>query len=272
MELWLGALTQGIAFAALSLAVFVSYRVLKFPDISVDGTFTLGATILATCLGASISPWVSLAAAFGAGVFGGLVTGLIHVGFRVNDLLSGIITMTLLYSVNLRVMGRSNLPVAAALAPDVSGTLVVIAGLLGGTAILLCCFFRTEIGLGLRAVGENPEMAAANGIAVGGYKVLGLAIANGLAALSGALIAQLNGFADITMGIGALVTGIAGLMIGERLIPTRSVWLAVTGALVGSVTFRLLIAGALSLGLNPVDLRAVTAVLVLLALAIGRRR
>jgi putative ABC transport system permease protein len=264
MELWIGAITQGAAYALLALAVFLSFRVLRFPDISVDGTFTSGAAIFGVLVAQNLNLWLALGVAFLVGAVGGAITGLIHTRLNINDLLSGIITMTALYSINLRVMGRSNLPVSGA---ELGYTIFGIALL---AVAFLWWFLRTDYGLALRAVGDNPEMSAAQGISVRNLKTVGLSLSNGFAALGGAVIAQYNGFADITMGIGALVTGMAGVMIGERFMPPKSVLFAVGGALVGSVVFRLLIAGALQAGMNPIDLKLITAVFVLIALALPR--
>jgi putative ABC transport system permease protein len=285
LGLWIGAATQGLAYAFLAWAALLSLRVLRFADISVDGTFTTGGAVAALLLLRGQSPLVACSLAIVAGLAGGAITGLIHTKLGINDLLSGILVMTGLYSVNLHVMGRSNMPLldaktvvdlADGLGLKLDSTwapLAVFLALALVFRLLLVALLKTDYGLALRATGDGPAMVPAQSVNTDLVKIVGLALANGMAALSGALIAQYQGFVDIAMGIGSLVTGIAGVVIGERLLGVRGVAWNLTSALVGAIVFRLLIAGALRVGLNPVDLKLATAVLVLVALSLpGLRR
>jgi len=293
MTLLLGALTIGLILSLLAMGVMVSFRIFSVPDITTDGSITLGAAVAATLITAGVPPFLATLAALAAGFLAGATTGVIHTKFRIDALLSGILVMTALYSINLRIMGRSNIPLMS------NGTLASEAGALGvrffgsdrvlvmGWSIsssdiavlfgaLMCAvigaaavylFFRTEIGTAMRATGDNAQMVRAMGANVEVYRIFGLATANGLIALSGALLAQYQGFSDAQMGIGMVVWGLASVIIGEALTgDTRSLGLTLTGAIFGSVLFRLLVAIALRWGLNPNDLKLITAVFVFLAL------
>ena len=288
MNFWIEAVTQGLAYAFLAWAAVLSLRVLRFADISVDGTFTTGASVAAIMLLRGDSPVLACGLAIVAGMIGGAITGLLHTKLGINDLLSGILVMTGLYSVNLHVMDRrSNLSLLDAKTiidtargmglrlDDTLGPFAVFLVIVVAFRFLLVALLRTDYGLALRATGDGPQMVTAQSVHTDMVKIVGLAIANGLAALSGALMAQYQGFVDIAGGIGSLVTGIAGVVIGERILGVRGVGWNITSAVIGAVTYRLLIAGAIRLGLNPVDLKLATAVLVIVALslpALKRRR
>jgi putative tryptophan/tyrosine transport system permease protein len=288
MGMWLSAVVQGLAYAALAWGVYLSSRVLRFADISADGTFPLGAAVVATLLSRGVAPVPATLAALLAGMTAGFVTGTLHTRLRVSDLLSGILVMTALYSVNLHVMGRSNIslldtPTLASearpfLPASVQGSEDLVFGVvflllvvvLGG---LLTWYLRTDFGMAMRAVGDNPAMIRAQGVNERRMIELGLALANGLVALSGALIAQHQGFADVGMGVGTLVTGLAAVIIGETLMPHKTrVWLTMMLVAVGAIGFRVLVALALRVGLNPIDLKLLTAIFVLAALALPRLR
>ena len=288
MTLVLGAWTIGLILSLLAFGVYISFRIFRFSDITVDGSITLGAAVAAVLLLAGTNPVVASAAAFCAGLAAGATTGILHTKFRINPLLSGILVMTALYSVNLHVMGKSNVPLLSAhtLASGVEGllgdasldvlgwevasqevaALVVVLVVVAVVAGLLYAFFRTNVGTAMRATGQNPQMSQALGVNVGNATIAGLALANGLVALSGALLAQYQGFADVQMGIGMVVWGLASVIIGEALVGTQQLGLVITGAVMGSVLFRLLVAGALRAGLDPNDLKLVTAVFVFAAL------
>jgi putative ABC transport system permease protein len=293
MTLLLGALTIGLILSLLALGVFISFRIFNFADITADGSVTLGASVAAVLLAGGTSPLLATTAGFLAGMAAGATTGILHTRFGINGLLSGILVMTALYSVNLHVMGKSNLPLlstttlateAETLAGMVLGNVAELdvfgwevaprdaAVLLGAfaiiafTASLLYAFLRTDLGTAIRATGNNPQMIRALGVDVGNMIVLGLAISNGLIALAGALLAQYQGFADVQMGIGMVVWGLASVIIGEALVGSTHLGLVIAGAVMGSVLFRLLIAIALRAGLNPNDLKMVTAIFVFLAL------
>ncbi|MDX2081751.1 MAG: hypothetical protein SFU53_13285 [Terrimicrobiaceae bacterium] len=292
MTLLIGALTIGLILALLAVGVMVTFRIFGMADITTDGSITLGAAIAATLIVAGWNPWAATAVATAGGFLAGTVTGVIHTRFKIDSLLSGILVMTALYSINLHIMGRSNVPLMGAhtLASeagragevlagpgrvDVFGWMVAPADLavLAGSFLiavivgfLVYFFFKTEAGTAMRATGDNAQMVTALGGNVANYKLFGLALANGLVALSGALLAQYQGFADAQMGIGMIVWGLASVIIGEALTGSRSLGLAIAGAVIGSVLFRLLVAIALRWGLNPNDLKLITAVFVFAAL------
>ena len=280
--LWLGAITQGLGYVFLAWGIYLSLRVLDFADITVDGSFTLGGAVAATLIVRGVHPVPAVMAAILAAALAGAVTGFIHTRFDITDLLAGILTMTALYSINLHVMGRSNVSL---LRERTLITLLKDTGLplsddwlVFGLFLLLTIicklgldwFLRTDFGMAMRATGDNPLMITAQGVDTRRMKVMGLALANGLVGLAGALIAQYQGFADVGMGIGSLVAGIAAVIIGETLTGRRSPPWIVAGVAVGSAVFRLLIALALQVGLNPIDLKLVTAVFVFAALALPR--
>ena len=284
MTLLLGALTIGLILSLLALGVFISFRIFSFPDITADGSVTLGASVTAILLVNGVHPLLATGAGFCAGMLAGALTGILHTRFKINGLLSGILVMTALYSVNLHVMGKSNLPLLSTrtLATEAEGLATFV---LGGTteigvlgwevsprdaavlilvfaaivvaAGLLYAFFRTNLGTAMRATGNNDQMIRALGVNVGNMIVLGLAVSNGLIALAGSLLAQYQGFADVQMGIGMVVWGLASVIIGEALVGTQQLGLVIAGAVMGSVLFRLLIAIALRAGLNPNDLKLI---------------
>lgn len=294
MLLLVGALTIGLILALLALGVFISFRIFEFPDITADGSITLGAGVAAVLLVGGADPLTATATAFGAGVIAGATTGIIHTRFGINKLLSGILVMTALYSINLHIMGRSNVPVldeatvassAERLATRVAGGPVMtvfgwdvstrdagmlLVALLAAVVVaaLLYLFFRTNLGTAMQAAGDNAQMIRALGVNVENMIVMGLALSNGLIALSGALLAQYQGFADIQMGIGMVVWGLASIIIGEALVGTRQLGFLITGAVMGSVLFRLLVAIALRGGLDPNDLKLITAAFVFAALVL----
>lgn len=295
MTLLIGALTVGLILSLLALGVFISFRIFEFSDITADGSITLGAAVAAVLLINGVHPLAATGAAFLAGAVAGSVTGIIHTRFGINRLLSGILVMTALYSINLHVMGRSNVPLleVRTLAPQVEHVLAWVSGSSGDlrvwgwdvtmrdaamlllalatvavVGVLIYMFFRTNLGTAMQAAGDNAQMIRALGVNVENMVVLGLAVSNGLVALSGALLAQYQGFADVQMGIGMIVWGLASIIIGEALVGSRQLGLIITGAVMGSVLFRLLVAIALRGGLNPNDLKLVTAVFVFLALVL----
>ena len=295
MTLLIGALTMGLLLSLLALGVFISFRIFEFPDITAEGSITLGAALASVLLVHGTHPVLATAAALGAGALAGGVTGVIHTRFGINKLLSGILVMTALYSVNLHVMGKSNVPLLsertmATLAENAAtsvrgsatdftvwgwsvgvrdgGMLVAALVVVSCAGVLLYAFFKTNLGTAMQAAGDNPQMIRALGVNVDNMIVLGLALSNGLIALSGALLAQYQGFADVQMGIGMVVWGLASIIIGEALVGVRQLGFIITGAVLGSVLFRLLVAIALRGGLNPNDLKLVTAVFVFAALVL----
>ncbi|HPA18391.1 MAG TPA: ABC transporter permease [Verrucomicrobiae bacterium] len=294
MTLMLGALTIGLILSLLAMGIFISFRVFEIADITVDGSITLGAALCAVLLVRGVNPALAMAASFLAGTVAGTITGVLQARFKINPLLSGILVMTALYSVNLHIMGRSNIPLLTAEnvttwadrwsqallgVADVNvfgwmvagrdlGILALVLGIVTMVGVALYGFLRTEVGTAMRAAGDNPQMIRALGVDVESYRILGLALSNGLVAWSGALLAQYQGFADAQMGIGMVVWGLASVIIGESLTGSRSLGLAIYGAIAGSVLFRLLVAMALRWGLNPNDLKIVTALFVFGALVL----
>jgi putative ABC transport system permease protein len=295
MTLMLGALTLGLIMSLIALGVYVSFRIFGLADITVDGSLTFGAAVSAVLIVVhGVNPALATAAGFAAGVVAGCATGLLQTRFRIDPLLSGILVMTALYSVNLRVMGRSNIPFLGAttlgtwserlarrwLGPGdvllfgwvVNGQdlvlLVLIGGIVGLAAGALYWFFRTDIGTAMRASGDNAQMIRALGANVEAYRVVGLALSNGLVGLAGSLWAQYQSFADAQMGIGMIVWGLASVIIGQALTGAPSLGYAIVGTVLGSVLFRLLVAIALGFGLNPNDLKLITALFVFVALVL----
>lgn len=280
---------QGLLFAFLGFGVLITFRFFRFPDLTAEGSYPLGGAVVAALLVQGINPFLATALATLAGAAAGLTTALVHTKLRINNIIAGIIVMTALYTVNLRVMGRANISlltapsvfgdVAAAFTaagiPVRDGTLntifvtLVLALALGAA---LAWFMRTDLGLAVRATGENETMIRALGVNTDVTKAIGLAISNAAIALSGALVAQNHGFADIGMGIGILVTGAAAVLIGQAIFGDGSIERWIAAALVGVLLYRLLVAGALRLGMQPVDLKLITAVLLLAALALPQLR
>ena len=293
MSLLLGAFIIGLILALVALGVFISFRIYHFPDMTAEGSITLGAAVAAALLVTGHSPMYATLAAAGAGAVAGLITGVLHTRFKINALLSGIIVMTALYSVNLHVMGKSNVPLmnvttfadqAAGIAAQFGTDKVLLLGreaavrdltLLGLSlglvvlvGVLLYAFFRTHLGLAMRATGDNDQMVRALGSSDGALLTGGLALSNALVAMAGALLAQYQGFADAQMGIGMLVWGLASVIIGEALVGTNRFGYLLAGAVFGSILFRLLVAVALRWGLDPNDLKLITAVFVFAALVL----
>jgi putative ABC transport system permease protein len=291
VSLVFATLAIGLVFAILAFGVYLSFHVYRIPDITADGSFPLGAAVTARLLKDGHDPLSATAAGAACGALAGAITGLIHTRFRINALLSGILVMTALYSVSLRVMGSSNLSISGSTlftpfdraVRSVWGDQVVVAGrevpatdvaalatcgvLAGALAVALILFLKTELGTAMRATGDNARMLRALGTSTDRMIVCGLAISNALVALAGSLFAQMQGFADAQMGIGVIVFGLASVILGQTLVgTTRSVSLGVIGALMGAVLFRLLVAIAIRLGLEANDLKLVTAVVVLLAI------
>jgi len=293
VNLLIGALTLGLIFSLLALGVYVSFRIFKIPDITAEGSITLGGAVAAALIIQGVGPVEATLAAVLAGFLAGAATGTMATKLAIQPLLAGILSMTALYSVNLRVMGRSNIPIVqettlatyaerlggwiwgAETSIDVLGwsvatrdasILVSILLLVVLVGLLLNWFFRTEIGSAMRASGDNPQMVSALGVSVDRLTIFGLALSNGLIALSGALLAQVQGFADVQMGIGIIALGLASVIIGEALVGSASLGFMFCGAVMGSLLFRLLVAIALRGGLNPNDLKLITALFVLLAL------
>ncbi len=280
---FLGAIEIGLVFGLVAIGVFLSFRVLSFPDLTVDGSFPLGAAATAALIVGGVDPYVATVLAVGAGALAGLVTAGLNLRFGILHLLASILTMIALYSINLRIMGRPNVALIGEptvltpfqgqgvaniyLQPLVAG--VVVAGAAG----LIVRFLASDYGLAMRATGSNPRMARAQGVDTTRSIYVGMALSNALVALAGALFAQMNGFADVTMGTGTIVVGLAAVIVGEAIVGTRSIALWVAACVAGSVIYRLAVALALNaglLGLSASDLNLITAALVAVALILPR--
>lgn len=282
---FMGAIEIGLIYALVALGVFLSFRVLNFPDLTVDGSFPLGAAVAATAIVSGVNPFLATLIAILAGAAAGLVTAFLNLRFQILHLLASILTMIALFSINLRIMGRPNVPLIGE--PSVISPFTVLelrpvylkplilAVLIALIAWLLARFLSSHYGLALRATGVNPKNARAQGVATAGATYTGMALSNGLVGLAGALFAQTNGFADVTIGTGTIVVGLAAVIVGETLVPGRGVVIAVLACVVGSLLYRIAVAFALNadaLGLEASDLNLVTAVLVALALILPRWR
>ena len=278
------AAEQGFAYGIAALGVFITYGILRFPDLTVDGSFVTGAAIASSLLtSAGVDPFLTLAVAFGAGCVAGAVTGLLHTRLGITDLLAGVLSMIMLYSINLRIMGKPSISLLRVTTlPDVVekalsplggvAILIVLAGIALLIKFALDAFFRTEFGLALRATGDNEAMIVAHGVNTKSMKVFGLALSNGLVALSGALVAQYSGFADVGMGIGTIVTGLAAVIVGGSLLRSRRIGWMTASVLVGSLVYRVAVMFALRygylVGFQASDLKLVTSLIVIIALVI----
>ena len=277
----LGAIEIGLIFALAALGVYISFRLLRFPDLPVDGSFPLGGAVCAVMIVAGFNPWIATLGATLAGAAAGLVTGWLNVKLKIMDLLASILMMTALYSINLRVMNGPNVPLIAEptlftqLQPDSMADYVlrplVLLVIVVLAKLLLDWFFATERGLAIRATGSNARMARAQGINTGAMVLLGMAISNALVGLAGALFVQTQGGADISMGIGTIVIGLAAVIVGESILPSRRIIWATLAVVLGAIVYRFFIAAALNsdfIGLKAQDLNLITAVLVTLALVL----
>lgn len=280
----ISTLTQGALYSLVAFGVYISYSVLNFPDLSVDGTFPLGAALTAGLLLRGANPWAALAAAMAAGMLAGAFTGVVHVVFRVRDLLSGIITQTALFSVNLLINGTSNVALERSAKTifqmgDVLGgmslgtrRLIVALAIALTVKLLLDLYFRTKSGLLLRAVGDNAALVTALGKNMGAVEILGLALSNGLVALAGGIVCQADRSFTSTMGAGQVVFGLASVIIGISLFRKASFVRATTAVLVGSILYKACIQAAMQLGFQPFMLKFVTAMLFLLVLVLSGRK
>ncbi|MFC2081845.1 ABC transporter permease [Candidatus Bipolaricaulota bacterium] len=282
--LWIHAIEQGLAYGIAALGVFLTYRILRFPDLTVDGSFVTGAAIASVLLVRyGFDPFSVLLLAFVAGAIAGLITGLLNTRLGITSLLAGVLTMIMLYSINLRIMGRPNMSllridtatriVKAVWTPLGSFAVLAFIGILTlGIKFLLDGFLRTELGFALRATGDSEAMITAQGVNTNTMKILGLALSNGLVALSGALVAQYSGFADVGMGLGTIVTGLAAVIIGGTLIRSSRVGWMTLSVLLGSLIYRVAVILALRygyvVGFQASDLKLITALLVILALVV----
>ncbi len=286
MAVLLGILQEGLVYAIMALGVYITYRILDFPDLSVDGTFPLGAAITATLILAGVNPVLTLFVSFFIGALAGTVTGLIHVKLKVRDLLSGIIVMTALYSINLRIAGKANLPIFSkdsifenewinnTFSNELSNYVMVFILLVIViiVKILLDLYLKTKSGFLLKAVGDNETLVTSLAKNKGSVKILGLAIANAFAALAGSVYCQMNGYFEISIGTGTIVIGLASVIIGMNLFRNVKFVKPTTAVIVGSILYKACVAIAISSGLTASDLKLVTSVLFLIILVISGKK
>lgn len=288
LDMLLSSTTQGLIWAIMAIGIYLMYRILDIADLSAEGTFPLGAAMCAHLIFSGINPFLATAAAMVVGTIAGFVSGFLHTKLKIPALLTGILTMTGLYSINLRIMGKGNLSllvgengeptvtiigqakefVSGIGLPEMYGVLLV--GLIVVTIVIaiLYFFFNTEIGLSIRATGDNPEMSEANTISVDKMKIIGYMISNSLIALSGALMAQVNGYADISMGVGTIVIGLASIIIGEVFFKNLSFTARLVTIVLGAIIYRFIIALVLDIPwFDPQDLKIFSAILLTLALS-----
>lgn len=276
-----GAVEIGLIFALVALGVYISFRLLRFPDLTVDGSFPLGGAVCAVLISTGTNPWIATLAATAAGAFAGMITGWLNVKLKIMDLLASILMMIALYSINLRIMGGPNIPlindptIFNMLQPEGMDDYVfrplLLLVIVIAAKLLLDWFFATERGLAIRATGSNARMARAQGVNTGGMILLGMAVSNGLVGLAGAMFVQTQGGSDISMGIGTIVIGLAAVIVGESILPSRKIFYATLAVVIGAIVYRFFIAAALNsdfIGLKAQDLNLVTAVLVTIALVI----
>ena len=265
---------QSLIFSIMVLGVYISFRILNFPDMTVDGTFPLGAAISAKLLTLGVNPYLTLLVALIAGAAAGAITGLIHVKLKVKDLLAGILVMTALYSVNLRVMGKSNIPLFEE--DNIFNTeysmMITIVVLILISKFLLDYLLKTKFGFALKALGDNENLIVSLGLNEEKYKIYGLMIANAFVAFSGAVLAQYQGFADVGMGTGIIVIGLASIIIGDTLFGKRRRLAGTTIVIIGSILYRGVIAVTLSMGMDASDLKLITSVIVIVILWIQKQK
>ena len=276
-----GALEVGLIFGLVALGVFISFRLLRFPDLTVDGSFPLGGAVCAVLIANGTDPFLATLIATAAGALAGMITAALNVHLKIMDLLASILMMIALYSINLRIMGRPNIPLImeptmfSILQPEwlsdyVARPLILLVVVIAAK-ILLDMYFATRQGLAIRATGSNPRMARSQGVNTGAMVILGMAISNALVGLAGAMVVQTQGGADISMGIGTIVIGLAAVIIGESIMPARRIFFLTLAVVIGAVIYRFFIALALNsdfIGLQAQDLNLITAVLVVIALVI----
>ncbi len=275
-----GAASQGVLWGVMTLGVYITFKILDFADLTVDGSFALGGSISSMLIVMGVDPFLSLLAAFAAGGLSGLATGLLHTKLKIPGILAGILTMIALYSINMRIMGQANTPLlgvstmltglGSITGLDKSMSSLVIGVAFSGVIIFaLYWFFGTELGSAIRATGNNEKMVRALGVDTDAMKNLGLMLSNALVGLSGAMVAQSQGYGDVGMGTGTIVIGLASVIIGEVIFGKRfSFWYRLLSVVLGSVIYRVIIAVVLQLGMKSTDLKLLTAIIVAVALAL----
>lgn len=288
MDIILGILEQGLIFGIMALGVYMTYKILDFPDLTVDGSFPLGAAVAAVLVTKGINPYLTLLISFGCGVLAGMLTGLIHVKLKVRDLLSGIIMMTALYTINLKIAGKANLPlfsketifdnrlldsfVPESIKPYMTLIIIIIVTFIA--KYLLDAYLKTKSGYLLRAVGDNDQLVTCLAKDAGLVKIVGLALSNGLVALGGAVYAHEERFFDISMGTGTIVIGLASVIIGTNLFKNITILRATSSVLIGSIIYKACVAAAIACGLDSSSMKLITAILflIILVISMGKKR
>lgn len=272
MDIIISVGTQGLILGLMVLGVYISYRILDFPDLSADGSFALGGAIIALSLENGLSPIMGSMLALVAGLAAGLLTGILHVKTKISNLLSGILVMGILYSLNLRIMGKANIPLFNTnhLFKNNISPIILALVLVTICKVLLDMFLKTGLGYTLKAVGDNSQMVSSLGIEVNTIKILGLMLSNSLICFSGSIMAQYQGFSDISMGIGTLILGIASIIIGQTLLSKVRFLKETSIVLMGTIIYQFTIYIAMNLGMSPTDLKMITSLVIILFLGIGR--
>jgi putative ABC transport system permease protein len=282
MDFYLTALIQGLCFAGIAFGIYISMKIFNIPDITTDGSYTLGGVVTGAMLTHNQPGYIILPAVVVAGALAGALTGIIHTKLKINALLAGILVMTALYSINLTILGRSNMPLLSMpnlftiinlIANVNQNSLLILLIFVVGITLIIGYLLKTDFGIAMRATGNSEPMIRALGVNTDRMKIIGLAIANALTALSGYLIAQQQGFADISMGIGIVIVGLGSVIIAETIInwlQITSVWLSLILVLAGAVIFQFVLAFTLNIGVDANLLKLVTAVFVLLIVGLPR--
>lgn len=286
MSIIIGVIEEGLIYAIMALGLYITYKILDFPDLSVDGTFPMGAAVTAMLILKGVHPVLTLLISFAAGLLAGCITGLIHVKLKVRDLLSGIIMMTALYSINLRIAGKANLPIFSketvfenafleAVVPkalDPYLVCIILFVIVLVCKVLLDLFLKTRAGYLLRAVGDNEVLVTSLAKDKGMVKILGLALANGFVALAGCVYCQQKGFFEVSTGTGTMVIGLASVIIGTKLLKRFRSVKATTAVIFGSIVYKACVSLAIALGMAASDLKLITAVLFLIILVASNRK
>ncbi|WP_160680020.1 ABC transporter permease [Clostridium sp. C8-1-8] len=265
----LSILEQGLIFSIMAQGVYITYRILDFPDMSVDGTFVLGAAIASLLISKGANPYLATLIAILGGMIGGSLTALLHIKFNISNILSGILVMLGIYSINLRIMGKPNIPLfnKTTIFTENFPKIIVILSIALAVKVLFDRFVKTKLGYLLKATGDNHKLVTSLGFNISITKLIGLMLSNGFVALSGAMMSQYQGFSDITMGTGTIVMGLASIIIGESIFKTFSLFSPTTLVILGAILYKAVIALVLTLGLPPTDLKLITSVIVVIILA-----
>lgn len=264
MNIIISTCSQGLIYAILCLGVYITFRILNFADMTAEGSLTLGSSVCAVLISNGVSPTLSIVIAGIAGSFAGLITSFFNTKLKIQNILAGILTMIALYSINLRIMGKANISLLGK--PKIFGNsaaldLIICLVICIITILIIDLFFKTQIGLSIRATGDNPQMAKAQGVNTNFYKTISLMLSNFLCAVSGALLSQNNGYSDVNIGTGVIVIALASIVIGEALLKKEALVFKLIAVVLGSICYKFIIYLVLSLGMNPSDLKLFTAII-----------